>query len=1159
MAITTKAADVWRDYATVGIPASGVHAPSKPDIRQWASEVETAINTQTLAAGGGLYDTLVDLEADLAPSDGEAAWVYTDATAANNGIYRKNGASDAGSWDRVLDLPFAVIPVTISNGDGNAIVGTTALPVPAADMGAILMMTPAADNTGPVTLALNGLDPAPVTGQDGGAMEGGYLAAGALVPLVKLGAGYRTLMDYRAGVFAAAAETAADDAVAESAAAAASAVTASAGATASTAAAAAAGASATAAAAAAAAAAEAIGATLFDTKADADAGLGGLSNGDYAMVLVDEERNDNRTLYVVESAAYVFVRELGDQTLASLTERYGFGRHMRFSLSTIGKLDRDAVGSNGPGNPNDFPTTITASQSGTTVTASATFFRKYHVGAVIRWDSGEWARIVAVSVNEPSTSTTCTVDRSQSVSSGSASVDAKPFVCIFDGDSLGHRISGEATRWGYRACGFGGNIFMPGNVDNTQMMIGLVDVASGASTVINGSEYDEFVYSAYWSVPSSGTLIFSLLNPFSLGSERDYRLGLEIEKQVTDTAIVVWRLGAGSITVQRKRFTDAAWEDVETIADTSSGAGAYGYRKYSHDLRYDWQYRVLGVSGTVKVQALALLNESEPGFVPWRVSRGGDTFANFNTLPSTDLAELCQLFLPDARFAITADGGPTDTDPSDHEGYLQDNRDLWAAAWPYLDTVWMSIWEPTSDEQVAQAYSIAVRTMALVNDDSFVPFWNLFGDYTTQGNALGWIEDGVHPGKLGSLVMWHQVLRITGLADFPQIAAARNVDARLGNFGQLSIRGDDVADQLAAAVQRRSVTERGAKWNYGTLGFLSNDAALGAAIGTGDFTVSLELTVLSTVPASYLAAIGASGSSLSQNGGLSIVQVSQNLSIYLTDGSGNQIEYRYQYFGNIYGGQTGLLTIRSDVANDRFDLFWNGKPILGLVGSIQGNTTSPLGTWSGTGTGFGIPQGNAVDRSTDFFGAMMWRSALSDAEILANYHAARPTTTAPDFWWDFSEGIGRLTEDRTGNVRDGFLIKANPSQYSADAGLTWKYTRHGKLSLQWVASANATTKLIAGDDVIASYTANRDMLLPASASVGDVIRVTVNSTYTIRITQPALTQIKSGASATTIGTGGRIQFGGAADSVTLRCTRAEAGVAFEWVIVAQTGSALTWV
>jgi len=91
------------------------------------------------------------------------------------------------------------------------------------------------------------------------------------------------------------------------------------------------------------------------------------------------------------------------------------------------------------------------------------------------------------------------------------------------------------------------------------------------------------------------------------------------------------------------------------------------------------------------------------------------------------------------------------------------------------------------------------------------------------------------------------------------------------------------------------------------------------------------------------------------------------------------------------------------------------------------------------------------------------------------------------------------------------------------------------------------------------------MTLPATPRVGETVRVSRGATSAgaIRFGQPALHQIKLGAggtvgtNATTIGTSGKLQISDAYGSVTLLCTRAEAGVAYEWAVVQSTGT-LAW-
>lgn len=70
------------------------------DIRKTSQEALDKVNAayigQSAASIG--YATKADLDADLTPADGVLAIVTNDATATNNGTYRKSGAAGTGSW-----------------------------------------------------------------------------------------------------------------------------------------------------------------------------------------------------------------------------------------------------------------------------------------------------------------------------------------------------------------------------------------------------------------------------------------------------------------------------------------------------------------------------------------------------------------------------------------------------------------------------------------------------------------------------------------------------------------------------------------------------------------------------------------------------------------------------------------------------------------------------------------------------------------------------------------------------------------------------------------------------------------------------------------------------------------------------------------------------
>lgn len=152
------AADIWRSYEVPGVPASGPHAPRKAEIAAWGTLFET------LLAGGapGLgYASKAALDADLLHAANVTALVYGDATAGNNGMYVKSGASGAGSWSRIGDLPNGIVTLSVTGGTANAL-QVSAPETPQTPGKKLYLLTPTAANTTATTIALNGGTPVAV-------------------------------------------------------------------------------------------------------------------------------------------------------------------------------------------------------------------------------------------------------------------------------------------------------------------------------------------------------------------------------------------------------------------------------------------------------------------------------------------------------------------------------------------------------------------------------------------------------------------------------------------------------------------------------------------------------------------------------------------------------------------------------------------------------------------------------------------------------------------------------------------------------------------------------------------------------------------------------------------------------------------------------------
>jgi hypothetical protein len=211
------AATVFRDYETDGVPASGSHKVKKSDVRQLLAGYEAIINAFT-ANGGLIFASKATLDSSLGYAANTMAWVLGDATVANNGIYRKIGASGAGSWTRVADLPFSfIIASDVGAGTANAIVATTSIPV--SESALIWMNVFEANTASPVTVSLNGGSALTIKTNSGNDVASAGLTAGMIVLGIVSGSTFRLVSDQASAAVLAACEAARDAAEAAQAAA----------------------------------------------------------------------------------------------------------------------------------------------------------------------------------------------------------------------------------------------------------------------------------------------------------------------------------------------------------------------------------------------------------------------------------------------------------------------------------------------------------------------------------------------------------------------------------------------------------------------------------------------------------------------------------------------------------------------------------------------------------------------------------------------------------------------------------------------------------------------------------------------------------------------------------------------------------------------------
>jgi hypothetical protein len=130
----------WRDYQTDGVASTGKNEPSKVEIRAYENQVNAAIDAALSGQVTAFLpkENLASLNADLAHAAGVYAVVFADATSANNGVYKKIGASGVGSWSQISSFvlgyvsPLAIGSFAFVNSPDDAAIsisGPTTAPV----------------------------------------------------------------------------------------------------------------------------------------------------------------------------------------------------------------------------------------------------------------------------------------------------------------------------------------------------------------------------------------------------------------------------------------------------------------------------------------------------------------------------------------------------------------------------------------------------------------------------------------------------------------------------------------------------------------------------------------------------------------------------------------------------------------------------------------------------------------------------------------------------------------------------------------------------------------------------------------------------------------------------------------------------------------------
>lgn len=203
MSFLTLIADyVFRPLTAAGTPRGA----DMGEVRTWASEVERVLVAAAASGGALVFNTKAELNAQLGYAQSTMAWVMGDSGAGNNGVYRKFGGSGAGSWAKIGNLPYQVIPLTNTGGTANAITATSTYPVAAEDGSVIVTLPVTTTNTSTtVTVSLNG-EVLPLKTSSGLDPVVGGLIGGSIYSAIRYAGALRLLSDQATAAAAAAVE-----------------------------------------------------------------------------------------------------------------------------------------------------------------------------------------------------------------------------------------------------------------------------------------------------------------------------------------------------------------------------------------------------------------------------------------------------------------------------------------------------------------------------------------------------------------------------------------------------------------------------------------------------------------------------------------------------------------------------------------------------------------------------------------------------------------------------------------------------------------------------------------------------------------------------------------------------------------------------------------
>lgn len=676
------------------------------------------------------------------------------------------------------------------------------------------------------------------------------------------------------------------------------------------------------------------------------------------------------------------------------------------------------------------------------------------------------------------------------------------------GDSMALLKFAPLWRKLWKIYGYGGMMTLTVNDNQLSVLPGMV-LGGGAAYAKSANGPGDAADYAFW--PNGQWVALTAGQYIEVGSFDD-----GFETQIF-RAFYYRESGAGVVKVQSRTHDstladEAGYDAID--ANGSAGAQTININKTSKAKR---KFRIVGVSGTVKVFLVGALNPS--GFAFYQLSRGGCTLADWNLWPAADCTAVLQSINP---ALITHDwkdvGFGDDTSAWTAALAAFEAKLVTASLSTSTDVLYLGASVTSDGAQATQSPPTYVH--ALAYGRLYLDMAALGETYAKTNTAFGGYVDGTHlygppSWSLADAIM--RALRLEGGARAPErtiedTALVGSPTLRLGLPLLDSLRG-------AAAAQKREH----AGFKPQTIG--GNDGYFVAnptSTTTGDFTVAFWVTFpLSNTTGSKgvwrLSSSNTNGNTASSIG-MEYDSGQDTLFVIMTNAANNgDRRWNARWVMQNYAGKTVLVAVKRKGSSVMINFdgeplgnFYDARDALtgdGIIAYTESTNGTNPPAWSDALVGSSLLLGKGINATwhggPEWHEAAIWSRALSDEELFG-YRLSGQPPLSPLGLWRCLEGVGRYAYDDSGNGFTGTLTTPAAQQFGMWARPSknrFVYTASLAFSSSISAGANATlTVTVAGAKVGDRATVNRaDGTLPTAGLILEAA-VTAADTVTVRYT-----------------------------------------------------------